>query len=513
MNMDHKEKSIFFRNVNWNLLSPKIQRAIFNHLMRDDIDIAQLCFVDLTLLDDDTLAKISQQQRKSLEKISIKNCSKLTSNLFSNRNEFRVKSLFLTELNQFVTIKTQTFNVTYLYLYDLNRLERFEIEWDGSQLKEICIESCSSLVLLNLNLMQLKLLTLKGVNLEGLTLKYNLRSVEHTDENYGEQEEDKEFVFRNLIDRQINIRVWRVRRRVFALNREASKRTIKFEMIDDDIDYDLIFRIGNLLSSGVAYNNKGAALSELKQYEEAIKCLDEAIRLDPKDAFAYNNKGVALGNLKQYDEAIKCCDEAIRLKPKYAVTYNNKGVALDELKQYEKAIKCLDEAIRLDHNNASAYSNKGNALFGLKRYEEAIECYDEAIRLDPKYAYAYGNKGAVLNELKQYEEAIKCCDEAIRLDPKDAFAYNHKGFALKNLKQYQEALKYFDEAIRLDPNYSKSYVNKAFALEELKKNSTFGNECIFLDSSKEFKLQKKMNSNDSHFFQLTFLATDAKSNK
>jgi hypothetical protein len=188
MKMEQKEKSIFFKNVNWNLLSPQIQRDIFNHLMRDDIDIAQLCFVDLTLLDDDTLAKISRQQRKSLEKISIKNCSKLTSNLFANRNEFRLKSLFLTDLNQFVKIKAQTLNITYLYLYELSRLERFEIEWDGSQLKEICIELCTSLVLLNLNLMQLKLLTLKKVNFEELTLKYNLRSIEQTDENYGEHE-------------------------------------------------------------------------------------------------------------------------------------------------------------------------------------------------------------------------------------------------------------------------------------------------------------------------------------
>jgi tetratricopeptide (TPR) repeat protein len=468
MNMDQREKSIFFKNVNWNLLSPQIQRDIFNLLSTDDIDIAQLCFVDLTLLNDDTLAKISRQQKNSLEKISIKNCANLTSNLFANRNEFQVKSLFLTELNQFVTIKAQTFNVMYLYLYELSKLERFEIEWDGSKLKEIYIETCSSLVLLNLNLMQLKLLTLKDVDSERLTLKYNLRSIEHTDENTVEHKEEKEFVFRNLIDRQINIRVWRVKRSFFAFDRESSKRTIKFEMNEDKNRYDLNFRIGNLLSPAIAYNNKGFALNGLKQYEEAIKCYDEAIRLDTKYAAAYTNKGAALSELKQYEEAIKCYDEAIRLDTKYAAAYNNKGIALRNLKQYEEAIKCLDEAIRLDTKYAAAYNNKGFALSELKQYEEAIKCYDKSIKLDPNNAAAYNNKGNALYEIKQYEEAIKCYDEAIRLDPNAATTYNNKGFALIDLKQYEEAIKCYDEAIRLDPNAATTYNNKGFALIDLK---------------------------------------------
>ncbi len=45
------------------------------------------------------------------------------------------------------------------------------------------------------------------------------------------------------------------------------------------------------------------------------RLMDEAIRLDPNYSMAWNNKGFALIFQDKYDEAIKALDEAIRLIP------------------------------------------------------------------------------------------------------------------------------------------------------------------------------------------------------
>ena len=61
------------------------------------------------------------------------------------------------------------------------------------------------------------------------------------------------------------------------------------------------------------WNNKGLALNSLGRYDEAIKCYDKAIEIDPNDADAWNNKGLALNSLGNNDEAKKCYDRSREL--------------------------------------------------------------------------------------------------------------------------------------------------------------------------------------------------------
>ena len=74
--------------------------------------------------------------------------------------------------------------------------------------------------------------------------------------------------------------------------------------------------------------NKGAALAESGQFQQAIECCDRAIALNPDYAEAWSNKSAALLDLGQYQEALECSNRAIGLKPDYADAWGNKGIAL-----------------------------------------------------------------------------------------------------------------------------------------------------------------------------------------
>ena len=76
-----------------------------------------------------------------------------------------------------------------------------------------------------------------------------------------------------------------------------------------------------------AYNNRGFARADKKEYDKAIADFSEAIRLDPKDATAYYNRGIAWAGKNEYDKAIADYSEAIRLDPKDASAYINRGAA------------------------------------------------------------------------------------------------------------------------------------------------------------------------------------------
>jgi tetratricopeptide (TPR) repeat protein len=174
---------------------------------------------------------------------------------------------------------------------------------------------------------------------------------------------------------------------------------------------------------------------EKREFFEAIRYYDTAIKKYPSDLSAWNNKGFALSNLGRYQEAIKYYDKAIAMDPNNTTIWYNKGFALSNLGRYQEAIKSFDKAIAIDPNNQAAWNDKGNALSSIGRFQEAISYYDEAIDIDPNYDFAWNNLGFALSNLGKYQQAIDCYDKALKLYPNYPQALGNKRQALDNLKK------------------------------------------------------------------------------
>jgi len=80
----------------------------------------------------------------------------------------------------------------------------------------------------------------------------------------------------------------------------------------------------------------------------------DASEIDPEDAIAWNKKGNSLSNLKKYEEAIRCYDKALEINPAYHVALVNKAQALSKLELYDESIRCLDRALEIAPESAVA---------------------------------------------------------------------------------------------------------------------------------------------------------------
>ena len=56
------------------------------------------------------------------------------------------------------------------------------------------------------------------------------------------------------------------------------------------------------------YYKKGLTHAKIEDYEEAIKCFDKAVQLDPNNALAWISKANALIEYGNEEEARKCLD-------------------------------------------------------------------------------------------------------------------------------------------------------------------------------------------------------------
>jgi tetratricopeptide (TPR) repeat protein len=196
-----------------------------------------------------------------------------------------------------------------------------------------------------------------------------------------------------------------------------------------------------------AFNSRGTAYFNRRDYDRAIKEFDEAIRLDLNYANAFYNRGSAYQSKGDYDRAINDYDEAIRLNPRDAAFFSNRGGAYQVKREFDRAINDYDEAIRLDPKEAAFFSNRATAYRSKGQNDRAIRDYGEAIRLDPKNATFLLNRAAALQDKREFDRAIEDYDEAIRLNPRYANALCSRGVAYHNKGEYERAIMDYDDAI------------------------------------------------------------------
>ena len=162
---------------------------------------------------------------------------------------------------------------------------------------------------------------------------------------------------------------------------------------------------------------KAQDLAVERNYKGAIEELDRAIGLagESGSEAPWYSKGAALVVLGRYEEALACIDTALRMNPQNEIAWVNKGNALVRMGRLVDALKCYNSAIKVNPGYEVGWNNKGNALARLGKYPDALKCYEKALQIDAGYKGAWVNKGYVLTKLGDFEAAAKCADEVIRL--------------------------------------------------------------------------------------------------
>ncbi len=143
----------------------------------------------------------------------------------------------------------------------------------------------------------------------------------------------------------------------------------------------------------IAFNNRGSAYDNNKQYDRAIQDYDQAIKLNPNYAIAFFNRGRAYLNKGQYDHAIQDYDQATKLAPKNASYWNGRCWVRALAGQLDQALKDCDESLRLRPNDAHTLDSLGLVHLKLNDLDKAIADYDAACKVNPKFADALYGRG------------------------------------------------------------------------------------------------------------------------
>jgi len=126
--------------------------------------------------------------------------------------------------------------------------------------------------------------------------------------------------------------------------------------------------------------NKGVNKMAEEKFEDAIRCFDLSLRIDPFFVDALIKKGYSHFHLKQYNLAIAIFDKVLEIDISNPEVWNMKGLVFYKSKNYEKAIECCEKAIDFNPNDSMAWYNyacymtlDGRATKGMEALKKSIE--------------------------------------------------------------------------------------------------------------------------------------------
>ena len=237
--------------------------------------------------------------------------------------------------------------------------------------------------------------------------------------------------------------------------------------------------------SAEAWNFKGESLLKTGKFNDALKCFDETLNINPKLFDGLNNRGKALHEMGRFDEALKCQEMALELEPQNPAAWYNKGVTLASLKRHKESLECYEKVLETNPESASTWAAKGFSLGLLLKYNEALQCFNKALEIDPTVEHAQeirerilmrvkspevekmSNKAKGDNEIKErdlsaeewfskaeslvktgiLEESLNCYDKVLEINPHDADAWNNKGDTLAQLVKHDGTIELSSDRI------------------------------------------------------------------
>ncbi len=140
---------------------------------------------------------------------------------------------------------------------------------------------------------------------------------------------------------------------------------------------------------------------------EEILILQDARRLNPRDARASYYLGNLWYDRRQYSDAIACWEAASALDNKFPTVFRNLALAwYNKLGKKELALSALEKAFMLDPGDARVLMELDQLYKIMSRsFEQRLELLDKHIDLVGQRDDLYLERVTLYNQLKQYEKA------------------------------------------------------------------------------------------------------------
>lgn len=233
---------------------------------------------------------------------------------------------------------------------------------------------------------------------------------------------------------------------------ELERRNIEIEGVN------FSERLAEVYSAGAAYEEA------LPHYEKA---LDDQTTPDVLFGAAF-----AAFQTRQYEMAVRRLDELIDIDPDYFSAYLLKAQSLNMSEDYGAAYKAITEGISRDEFDKELYLFAGKLAMKLGKPKEGVNHLRQAIALDPEYMEAIYTLVSYFHGEEMDDDVLELAEMVIESGDDWAGLYPMIAEAYERSENYKQATVYYEKAypsFKDDAAFLKKYA--LFLIEEGKREA------------------------------------------
>ena len=180
-------------------------------------------------------------------------------------------------------------------------------------------------------------------------------------------------------------------------------------------------------------------LYQTGRYEEGDRWGVAAVTRFPRDYDLWNTLGVVRRRMKRYPEALKALDQAIKLHSAPQAAYVNRGNILLDIADFVRAEQVFAKLARQDSRNWEYQRQLGRALLGQGKRDAAFVRLRQAVAIKKDAIDAWLDMIGALNDDLRSQEAEDLVDKALVVNPDDARLMEAKVMVIRRAGQMRRA--------------------------------------------------------------------------
>ncbi|MFX1596603.1 MAG: tetratricopeptide repeat protein, partial [Promethearchaeota archaeon] len=192
--------------------------------------------------------------------------------------------------------------------------------------------------------------------------------------------------------------------------------------------------------------------TETEEMNNALREIDKAIKLNPKEPDLYYSKCKILTDIGEYKKVLSILDKMLKEFPKEEKNIKiKKAYVLKEMKNPESGLEIIEALIEKYPKDNDLLNYNALWLQYLNHKEKSIETIQNLIENEPNNATYHDTYGEILMYFTDYENAIDKFQKSIELSSNDWYIYQtyiKLGICYKELENYDQAIEYFQSGIK-----------------------------------------------------------------